>query len=107
MRSILLALVFSVALVPCALAGEPADFDDAPLHAVHFIREEDGSVREGWAVGDEGVVWHTREGGQEKSWERQKTAVRASLRSVQFLTPYIGWIAGRKELPNGGGSVGV
>jgi len=91
--------------VPCAFAGEQTHFDDAPLHAVHFVRESDGSVREGWAVGDEGVVWHTREGGD--AWERQPTAVRASLRSVQFLTPYIGWIAGREELPNGGGSVGV
>ena len=35
--------------------------------------------REGWAVGDEGVVWHTSDGGE--AWERQPTGVRASLRS--------------------------
>ncbi len=105
MRPVLLALLLSVALAPCAFAGDLPHFDDAPLHAVHFVREGDGSVREGWAVGDEGVVWHTRDGGE--AWERQPTAVRAALRSVQFLTPYIGWIAGREELPNGGGSVGV
>jgi photosystem II stability/assembly factor-like uncharacterized protein len=105
MRPVLLALVLSAALVPCAAAGDLPHFDDAPLHAVHFAREADGSAREGWAVGDEGVVWHTRDGGE--SWERQPTAVRAALRSVQFLTPYIGWVAGREEMPNGGGSVGV
>ncbi len=104
MRPVLLALLLSAALAPCALAGDLPHFDDAPLHAVHFVREADGSVREGWAVGDEGVVWHTRDGGE--AWERQPTAVRASLRAVQFLTPYIGWVAGREELPNGG-SVGV
>jgi photosystem II stability/assembly factor-like uncharacterized protein/LmbE family N-acetylglucosaminyl deacetylase len=105
MRPVLLALLASAVLVPCASAGDLPHFDDAPLHAVHFVHESDGSVREGWAVGDEGVVWHTRDAGE--SWERQPTAVRAALRSVQFLTPYIGWIAGREELPNGGGSVGV
>ncbi len=105
MRPVLLALVLSAALAPCARAGDLPHFDDAPLHAVHFVREADGSVREGWAVGDEGTVWHTRDAGE--AWERQPTAVRAALRSVQFLTPYIGWVAGREELPNGGGSVGV
>jgi len=45
------------------------------------------------------------DGGQ--NWERQPTGVRASLRSVHFITPYIGWIAGREELPHGTGSVGV
>jgi photosystem II stability/assembly factor-like uncharacterized protein/tetratricopeptide (TPR) repeat protein len=105
MRPILLALFLSVALVPCAAAGDLPQFDDAALHAVQFVPEADGSIREGWAVGDDGVVWHTREAGD--AWERQPTGVRASLRSVHFLTPYIGWIAGREELPNGGGSVGV
>jgi photosystem II stability/assembly factor-like uncharacterized protein len=105
MRPTLLALALGAALVPCARAGDLPHFDDAPLHAIHFVREADGSVREGWAVGDEGVVWHTREAGE--SWERQPTGVRASMRSVHFLTPYIGWVAGREELPNRGGSVGV
>jgi photosystem II stability/assembly factor-like uncharacterized protein/tetratricopeptide (TPR) repeat protein len=78
----------------------PRAFDDAALHAVQFV---DGN--EGWAVGDEGTVWHTIDGGQ--SWERQPTASRASLRSLCFLNPYTGWVVGREELPNGGGSVGV
>src|SRR5205814_364068 len=97
MRSTLFALVLSAALVPCARA-EFRHFEDAALRAVQFVDRS-----EGWAVGDEGVVWHTIDGGQ--NWERQPTGVRASLRSLCFVNPYVGWVAGREELP-GGGSVG-
>lgn len=83
-----------------ARAAAPRAFDDAALHAVQFV-----DANEGWAVGDEGCAWHTIDGGQ--SWERQPTGTRASLRSLHFLTPYSGWVVGREELPNGGGSVGV
>src|SRR5207248_3748232 len=99
-RPVYLALALSAALAPSATAADLRRFDDAALHAVQFVDRD-----EGWAVGDEGVVWHTIDGGQ--SWERQPTGVRASLRSVHFLNPYTGWIAGREELPNGGGSNGV
>ena len=99
MRSFSLGLLLLfVGLVP-ARRGDLPHFDDAALRAVQFIDD-----REGWAVGDDGVVWHTIDGG--KNWERQPTGVRASLRSVQFVNPYVGWIAGREELP-GGGSAGV
>ncbi len=97
---------FLVAFVLSALAGfdgraaDLRNFEDAALHAIQFVDE-----KEGWAVGDEGVVWHTVDGGQ--IWERQPTGVRASLRSLHFLNPYTGWIAGREELPHGQGSVGV
>jgi photosystem II stability/assembly factor-like uncharacterized protein len=100
MRPFFAALLASVALAPAARAGNAPAFDDAPLHAVQFVDRN-----EGWAVGDDGVVWHTIDGGT--NWERQPTGVRASLRSVHFLNPYTGWIAGREELPNGGGSNGV
>jgi photosystem II stability/assembly factor-like uncharacterized protein len=76
------------------------EFDDAALRAVQFVDRQ-----EGWAVGDEGVVWHTIDGGG--TWERQPTGVRASLRSLHFLNPYTGWVCGRQELPHGGGSEGV
>jgi photosystem II stability/assembly factor-like uncharacterized protein len=81
------------------LAGGPRNFDDAPLHAVQFVDE-----REGWAVGDDGVIWHTIDSGA--TWERQPSGVRTSLRSLHFLNPYTGWIAGREELSNQG-SLGV
>jgi photosystem II stability/assembly factor-like uncharacterized protein/tetratricopeptide (TPR) repeat protein len=83
-----------------ANASAPRAFDDAALNAVQFV-----DANEGWAVGDDGVVWHTIDAG--RNWERQSTATRASLRSLHFLNPYTGWVVGREELPNGGGSVGV
>jgi photosystem II stability/assembly factor-like uncharacterized protein len=79
-------------------AAVPANYGDAPLYAVHFVDRE-----EGWAAGDEGVIWHTIDGGN--NWERQTSGVRGSLRSICFLTPYLGWIAGRQEVPHG--SMGI
>ena len=45
-----------------------------PLRCIQFVDEN-----EGWAAGDDGVVWHTINGG--KTWERQPTGTRASLRA--------------------------
>src|SRR5260370_17377452 len=93
-----LAVLFA-AFAPAARAADRRNFEDAALHAVQFVDE-----REGWAVGDEGVVWHSIDSGQ--TWERQPTGVRASLRALHFANPYPGRIAGRGERP-GGGSTGV
>lgn len=73
---------------------------DAPLHSVQFV-----DLREGWAAGADGVVWHTVDGG--KSWERQPTGTRATLRAIHFVTPYTGWAVGRDEQPAGQESSGV
>jgi photosystem II stability/assembly factor-like uncharacterized protein len=100
MRFVSLALLASAVVAVRAGAADLRTFEDAPLHAVQFVDN-----KEGWAVGDEGAIWHTIDGGHE--WERQPTGVRSSLRSLCFLTPYMGWVAGREELPNGGGSIGV
>ncbi|MBM4067992.1 MAG: hypothetical protein FJ271_03480 [Planctomycetes bacterium] len=81
-------------------ATEPTFAEDAALRAVQFVDD-----KEGWAVGDEGVVWHTIDGG--RAWERQASGTRASLRDLHFVNPFLGWIAGREELPQGQGSVGV
>ncbi|MGL4549678.1 MAG: YCF48-related protein, partial [Gemmataceae bacterium] len=82
-----------------AATAAPRHFEDATLRAVHFADD-----KEGWAVGDEGVIWHSIDGG--KNWERQPSGTAGSLRSVHFVDPYIGWVAGREELP-GGGAAGV
>ncbi|HMF15674.1 MAG TPA: YCF48-related protein [Gemmataceae bacterium] len=102
MRAIQIVLGMVLALVAAnsARAADLRFFDDAALHAIQFV-----DAKEGWAVGDEGVVWHTIDAG--RTWERQATGTRASLRSVQFLNPFQGWVAGREELPAGQGSVGV
>jgi photosystem II stability/assembly factor-like uncharacterized protein len=89
---LLAAAIAFVTLTSAASAQLPHSFDDAPLHAVTFVDQS-----EGWAVGDHGIIWHTVDGG--KLWERQKSGTRASLRSVQFLTPYIGYAVGRTEMP--------
>lgn len=101
MRPIPLCLAALLALAPLAGAAELRPFEDAALRSIQFVDD-----REGWAVGDEGVIWHTIDGG--KNWERQASGVRASLRCVHFHTPYngVGWVAGRQELP-GGGATGV
>ncbi|HEY7329670.1 MAG TPA: YCF48-related protein [Gemmataceae bacterium] len=101
LRTVALSLiVLAAALCPSVHAADLRNFEDAGLHAVQFWDN-----REGWAVGDEGVIWHTIDGG--KHWERQPSGVRASLRSLHFLDPYTGWVVGREELPGGGGSTGV
>ncbi|MFM8272321.1 MAG: sugar-binding protein [Gemmata sp.] len=94
----LLALVPLFALAAPAAAQPAVAFDDAGLHAVQFV-----DASEGWACGDDGAVWHSIDGG--KSWERQKTGTRASLRGLHFVNPYTGWAVGRTDTPSG--SVGV
>lgn len=94
-----LAAALLAAAAPFAAAHPPVAFDDAAVHAVHFA-----DPSEGWAVGDDGVIWHTIDGGA--NWERQKSGTRASLRSVHFQNPYSGWAVGRIDQA-GGGSVGV
>lgn len=99
MPKYVLSFVTSIVIVHTAMAADLRRFEDAALHAVQFVDKA-----EGWAVGDEGVVWHTIDSGT--TWERQSTGVRASLRSVHFLNPFTGWVAGREELSQGK-SVGV
>ena len=59
------------------LAQSTRHIEDAALHAVQFVDD-----KEGWAVGDDGVIWHTIDGGQ--NWEDQESGVRSSLRSLYF-----------------------
>src|SRR5262245_36578659 len=96
--SLAFALVFVIATGVPALAQPPVAFNDAALQAVQFVDD-----KEGWACGDDGTIWHSIDGG--KTWERQKTGTRASLRGLHFITPYTGWAVGRIETP--AGSVGV
>ncbi len=70
-----------------------------PLRAIRFA-----DAREGWAAGDGGTVLHSIDGG--KTWERQPTGTRASLRGLAMLNPYTGFAVGRTELPTGG-SAGI
>jgi photosystem II stability/assembly factor-like uncharacterized protein/tetratricopeptide (TPR) repeat protein len=100
MRVFLSTMALVLATAAATRAADLRYAEDAALHAVHFV---DG--KEGWAVGDEGVIWHTIDGG--RTWERQATGLRASLRGVYFLNPFLGWAVGREELPGGQASAGV
>ena len=86
MRSFLCLALLVLAAAP-AFAAELRHHDDATLRAVQLIDE-----REGWAVGDEGVIWHTIDGG--KNWERLPSGQRSSFQSLHFLDPYVGWVVG-------------
>ncbi len=89
------AVRLSLAALAClasvsARAAAPRP-DDAPLRSVQFVDRV-----EGWAVGDEGLVLHSIDGG--KTWEPQSTGAalaRASLRRVRMVTPYAGYAVGR------------
>lgn len=98
-RFILWPLIAASWLATGLAQASSRHIEDAALHAIQFVDD-----KEGWAVGDDGVIWHTIDSGQ--NWEAQESGVRASLRSLYFHNPYVGWIVGREELPQGG-SVGV
>jgi photosystem II stability/assembly factor-like uncharacterized protein len=100
MRFAVWTLALSALASPVGRAEDLPRFADAPLRAVQFVDDN-----EGWAVGDDGVILHTIDGGQ--TWERQPTGVRASLRSLHFLDPFTGFVVGRESLPFGHTSAGV
>lgn len=83
---LLIGAFFAIAQSP------PSYFEDAAIRAIQFI-----DSNEGWAVGDEGVIWHTINSG--KDWERQPTGTRASLKSLHFINPYLGWVVGTEYHP--------
>ncbi|MBD3673540.1 MAG: hypothetical protein HUJ26_08435 [Planctomycetaceae bacterium] len=60
--------------------------DDATLNDVTFVGQT------GWAVGEQGVIRRTTDGG--RTWTLEQAPREASLQSVCFLTNRIGWIAG-------------
>jgi len=60
---------------------------DATLWDVHFADD-----KLGWAVGDRGAIWHTRDGG--RRWEPQESGVACRLSRVEFVDPRVGWAAG-------------
>ncbi len=87
-----LIVFFAFSTTPSQAQSPNSYFEDAAIRALHFV-----DSKEGWAVGDEGVVWHTINGG--KDWERQPTGTRASLKSIHFLSPYFGWVVGTEYHP--------
>ena len=110
MRSIFIGLgVPSIALgwlVAVGVAGEyphpgpPEMRDDATLNDVTFVDPE-----RGWAVGDRGVILHTRDGG--RHWQLQASPALCRLESVYFLDAQNGWVVGGWTQPFTHKSAGV
>lgn len=63
------------------------EFDYGELYSVDFV-----SRTLGWAVGEAGGVFVSRDGG--KTWSRQKVATTQNLTSVRFVTLKTGWMTG-------------
>lgn len=61
--------------------------DDATLRSVHFVDPD-----QGWAVGDYGVILHTKDGGT--NWIHQDSGVRCRLLDIDFRTPQFGIAVG-------------
>jgi len=57
------------------------------LNAVTFV-----NTNTGWAVGDDGAILHTTNGGT--LWSQQESGATRDLQAVQFLSPTTGWIVG-------------
>lgn len=87
-------------LSPPPYRSLPRMKNDATLHDVYFL-----DARRGWAVGDRGTVWTTRDGG--KQWFLADTPVTDDLYAVQFLNENFGVAVGGSVLPGGENGRGV
>ena len=74
--------------------------NDARLNDLCFV-----DAKQGWAVGDRGVIWHSDDGGDH--WQPRQSDVACALQAVCFLNPEIGWAAGGFSHPYTHGSSGV
>jgi photosystem II stability/assembly factor-like uncharacterized protein len=75
-----------------AVDGVTALHDDAALYDVRFVDPDWG-----WAVGAQGVIWHTRDGGA--TWRRQASPSTATLRGAWFVDRRIGYAVGGTREP--------
>lgn len=90
-RSAVLAL-FGLLVTTSIHATDDPTIGDASLNDIFFV---DAGC--GWAVGDQGVIWHTEDGGQ--SWQLQQSGTVCPLRSVWFIDRNTGWTVGGQGVP--------
>jgi photosystem II stability/assembly factor-like uncharacterized protein len=74
------------------LQSPPAWTEDAELLDVFFLDAETG-----WAAGQQGVIWHTSDGGA--NWTLQHDQRGCRLESVWFVDRHVGWAAGIEARP--------
>jgi photosystem II stability/assembly factor-like uncharacterized protein/LmbE family N-acetylglucosaminyl deacetylase len=77
---------------PAGPSTAPPALLDAQLEDITFVDADHG-----WAVGQRGAIWHTRDGGA--TWVWQPSGVACALRSVCFVDSQTGWAAGGEWRP--------
>ncbi len=96
--------VHSVASIPTKERVPLTPYDemlaDARLNDICFPAGQSG-----WAVGDRGAIWHTKDGG--KQWVLQETPISCPLYSVSFLNESIGFAVGGYHFPFSSQGCGV
>ena len=90
---VLFALFLSPAAASAANPVALSFLDDAELASVFFANPD-----RGWAVGDRGVIWHTRDGG--RNWRVQETPFTCRWEAVQFLDENTGYVVGAITQPH-------
>ena len=104
-RPMLPRLLFALAIAAAPSMTSAQDIattwrDDASLRDVQFV----GS-RNGIAVGDQGTVWKSADGG--RTWKPVNSGVSCSLNSCCYITDQIGFVAGSEISPFTGLDSGV
>ncbi|QDU31843.1 Ycf48-like protein precursor [Anatilimnocola aggregata] len=84
-------LIPSLTIAADAVAD--AFLSDAELTSVCFANAD-----RGWAVGDRGTIWQTRDGG--RTWKLQPSPVPCRWEAVQFLDETTGFIVGASTQPH-------
>jgi photosystem II stability/assembly factor-like uncharacterized protein len=74
------------------LLNTPAEPGRPGANRVRFTAASFVDRKRGWAVGAEGRIFATRDGG--RTWAAQESGVRADLFDVKFLDAFEGWAVG-------------
>lgn len=90
MKKFCFFLLLSVAFSPLLLAQSWTATEsptDEPLNSIYFVDKHTG-----WAVGENGTILHTSDGGD--SWDIQNGRTTEHLHDLFFFDELTGWIAG-------------
>ena len=89
---ILLVTLVSVLLAGCVTQEITRKADwETDFYDIHFVNH-----RYGWIVGDNGLIVHTKDGGQ--TWRQQATEIEGDFNAVYFANEKKGWAVGFEGL---------
>lgn len=79
--------------VPVAISVAAAPVPETPLPPAASLRDVFfATPSRGWAVGDQGTILFTSDGGD--TWAAQASGTLSTLTRVQFLSENLGWVVG-------------